>query len=192
LHDEVGSTLSSIGFLSSMALNDADEGNGKILTTLNSINESSTRMLDVMNDIIWNIQPKNDTVQNIIARMVSFASDILEAKKINLHINIAENITHLHLGLTERHNFYMIYKEAINNLAKYSSATEAWVSIEFKSPYLFLEIKDNGKGFDPSHAREGGNGLRNMKARAEKIGATYELETVLNKGTTITVHLKPA
>jgi signal transduction histidine kinase len=81
LHDEVGSTLSSIGFLSSMALNDADEGNGKILTTLNSINESSTRMLDVMNDIIWNIQPKNDTVQNIIARMVSFASDILEAKK---------------------------------------------------------------------------------------------------------------
>lgn len=191
LHDEVGSTLSSIGFLSSMALNDADENNGKILSTLNSINESSTRMLDVMNDIIWNIQPKNDTVQNILARMVSFASDILEAKKINLHINIAENINHLHLGLTERHNFYMIYKEAINNLAKYSGATEAWVSLEFKQPYLFLEIKDNGKGFDPAHAREGGNGLRNMKARAEKIGAIYDLQTVLNKGTTITVQLKP-
>jgi ligand-binding sensor domain-containing protein len=192
LHDEVGSTLSSIGFLSSMAVNDADENNGKILNTLNSINESSIRMLDVMNDIIWNIQPKNDTVQNIIARMVSFASDILEAKKINLHINIADNITHLHLGLTERHNFYMIYKEAINNLAKYSAATEAWVSLEFKQPYLFLVIKDNGKGFDPSHAREGGNGLRNMKVRAEKIGAIYDLETVLNRGTTITVQLKPA
>jgi len=192
LHDEVGSTLSSIGFLSSMALNDAaDENNGKILSTLNNINESSTRMLDVMNDIIWNIQPKNDTVQNIIARMVSFASDILEAKKINLHINISENINHLHLGLTERHNFYMIYKEAVNNLAKYSSATEAWVSLEFKQSYLVLEIRDNGKGFDKANTRDGGNGLRNMKSRAEKIGAQFELETELNNGTKITVRLKP-
>lgn len=192
LHDEVGSTLSSIGFLSSMALNDAEENNSKILTTLNNINESSTRMLDVMNDIIWNIQPKNDTVQNIIARMVSFASDILEAKKINLHINIAENISNMHIGLTERHNFYMIYKEAINNLAKYSCATEAWVSLEFQQPYLILQIKDNGKGFDAENAREGGNGLRNMKSRASKIGAIYELRTFVSEGTSITVKLKPS
>ena len=191
LHDEVGSTLSSIGFLSSMALNDADENNAKILGTLNNINESSTRMLDVMNDIIWNIQPKNETVKNILARMVSFASDILEAKKINLHINIAENLDHLQLGLTERHNFYMIYKEAINNLAKYSNAAEAWVSLEFKHPYLVLEIRDNGRGFDPKNIRDG-NGLRNMQSRAEKIGALYNLRTVLNEGTRITVQLKPS
>lgn len=190
LHDEVGSTLSSIGFLSSMALNDVDDSNQKILGTLNNINESSTRMLDVMNDIIWNIQPKNDTVKNIIARMVAFASNILEAKKIDLHINIADNLDHLHLGLTERHNFYMIYKEAINNLAKYSNATEAWVRLEFDHPYLLLDIRDNGKGFDPEKVRADGNGLRNMRNRAEKIGATYQIETVLNKGTTITVRLK--
>lgn len=192
LHDEVGSTLSSIGFLSSMALSDAEENNSRILTTLNNINESSTRMLDVMNDIIWNIQPKNDTVQNIIARMVSFASDILEAKKINLHINIAENISNMHIGLTERHNFYMIYKEAVNNLAKYSGATEAWISLEFQQPFLILQIKDNGNGFDPAKTREGGNGLRNMKSRAAKIGALYELKTFINAGTTITVKLKPS
>lgn len=191
LHDEVGSTLSSIGFLSSMALNDAEEANSRIVSTLNTINESSTRMLDAMNDIIWNIQPKNDTVQNIIARMVEFASDLLESRKINLHLHTGKNLEHLHLGITERHNFYMIFKEAINNLAKYSQATEAWINMDYDDGYLNLEIKDNGKGFDPAHIRDGGNGLRNMKNRAEKIGAYYRLETEVNVGTTVVVQLKP-
>ncbi|MBG9377913.1 hypothetical protein I5907_16855 [Panacibacter sp. DH6] len=192
LHDEVGSTLSSIGFLSSMALNDAEEANSRIVSTLTTINESSTRMLDAMNDIIWNIQPKNDTVQNIIARMVAFASDLLESRKINLHLQTGKSLENLHLGITERHNFYMIFKEAINNLAKYSQATEAWINMDYTDGYLTLEIKDNGKGFDPGHIRDGGNGLRNMKSRAEKIGAYYRLETEANTGTTVVVQLKPS
>src|SRR5207249_6105201 len=96
LHDEVGSTLSSIGFLSSMALNDMDGNNVKVQGTLKSISESSHKMLDAMNDIIWSIQPQNDTLNNIIARMISFASELLEARKISLHYTIANDLRHLH------------------------------------------------------------------------------------------------
>ncbi len=189
LHDEVGSTLSSIGFLSSMALNDVDYNNAKAQSTLQSISESSTKMLDAMNDIIWNIQPENDTLENIIARMRSFSSEILEARKILLHYTVDDNLKHLRLGVAVRHDFFVIYKEAVNNLAKYSAATEANINLKFRHPFLILTIADNGKGFDPKTIRRG-NGLKNMRCRSEKMGAFYDLNSVPGKGTTITLKIK--
>jgi signal transduction histidine kinase/ligand-binding sensor domain-containing protein len=190
LHDEVGSTLSSIGFLSSMALNDVGINNAKAYKSLTSINESSHRMLDAMNDIIWSIQPQNDTLNNIIARMISFASEILEARKISLQYTIENEIKRLHLGLALRHDFYVIFKEAVNNLAKYSEATEASINLKYVHPYLILSITDNGKGFDIKNIKEG-NGLRNMESRAKKMGAQYELYSACEKGTTITLRVRP-
>jgi ligand-binding sensor domain-containing protein len=190
LHDEVGSTLSSIGFLSSMALDDVDSNKVKAQSTLSSINESAHKMLDAMNDIIWNIQPENDTIENVVARMISFASEILEAQKISLQCNIADNVKNLYLSLSIRHDLLLIYKEAINNLAKYSQASEAVVKLEFKQPFVVLTIRDNGKGFDPDKLSTG-NGLKNMQSRAKKIGAIYNLCTAIGKGTTITVQVQP-
>ena len=190
LHDEVGSTLSSIGFLSSMALNDVETSNVRAQKSLTSISESSHRMLDAMNDIIWSIQPQNDTLNNIIARMISFASEILEARKISLYYNIENDIKHLHLGLAVRYDFYIIFKEAINNLAKYSEATEAHITLEYSSPYLVLIIRDNGKGFDVQTVKNG-NGLRNMQNRAKKMDAKYELHTAPGNGTKIILHVRP-
>ncbi|MEO6000193.1 MAG: histidine kinase, partial [Chitinophagaceae bacterium] len=112
LHDEVGSTLSSIGFLSSMALEDAN-GREKVHNTLGSINESAHKMLDAMNDIIWNIQPENDSVNNIIVRLISFASETLEAQKITAHFKMSDDVKDLRLGVTIKHDFQLIYKEAI-------------------------------------------------------------------------------
>ena len=192
LHDEVGSTLSSIGFLSSMALEDVNNNQEKAHTTLASINESANKMLDAMNDIIWNIQPQNDTLENIIVRMISFASELLEAKKISLNLNVEDNIKQLRLGLKVRHDFLIIYKEAINNLAKYSAATTANICLKYQQPYLVLTISDNGKGFDPNTIRNNGNGLKNMKTRAQKIGAVYHLHSEPGTGTTITLQVKPS
>jgi two-component sensor histidine kinase len=190
LHDEVGSTLSSIGFLSSMALEDVDTNKEKAHNTLNSINESAHKMLDAMNDIIWNIQPQNDTLDSIVIRMISFASELLEAKKTALHFNVEENVKQLRLNLTVRHDFLVIYKEAVNNLAKYSAASQANINLEFHYPFLILTISDNGKGFDPQKIKNG-NGLKNMQSRAKKIGAVYHLITEIGKGTTITLQVKP-
>lgn len=189
LHDEVGSTLSSIGFVSSMALN--DNGNiDKMKHSLSSINDSSRAMLDAMNDIIWNIQPQNDILENIVARMMSYASELLEARKISMKYHIADNLKHLHLGLAVRHDFFVIFKEAVNNLAKYSSASEAYIKLDFISPDLVLTIKDNGKGFDPQNVSKG-NGLKNMRSRADKIGAKYCLQTEPGKGTTVKLSIRP-
>jgi len=189
LHDEVGSTLSSIGFLSSMALDDMNNNKVKAQNTLSSINEQAHKMLDAMNDIIWNIQPENDTIENVIARMISFASELLEAKKITLHCNVADNVKHLRLTLAVRHDL-LIFKEAVNNLAKYSAASEAKIYLEFQHPFLILTVSDNGKGFDQQKIKNG-NGLKNMQSRAKKIGAVYHLSTCVGQGTSITLKVKP-
>ncbi|HRH60895.1 MAG TPA: histidine kinase, partial [Chitinophagaceae bacterium] len=190
LHDEVGSTLSSIGFLSSMALNDFDSANIKVHKTLSTISESSNKMLDAMSDIIWSIQPQNDSLENITARMISFASELLEARKIALSFRIANDLKHMHLGIAVRHDFFVIFKEAVNNIAKYSEAAEVYIQLEFATPYVSLTIKDNGKGFDPEKVTRG-NGLRNMKSRAEKMNALYHLRSVAGEGTVITLKVKP-
>jgi signal transduction histidine kinase len=190
LHDDVGSTLSSIRFLSSMALDDTDKNEHKTKNTLTSINESAQRMLDAMNDIIWSIQPHNDTLENVFVRMISFASELLDVKKIKLHWKISDSIKEVQLGLAERHDLLLIFKEAVNNLAKYSEASEATINLDFQPPCLVLTISDNGKGFDPETIN-GGNGLYNMECRAKKIGAKYHLHTVIDNGTTVTLQLKP-
>jgi signal transduction histidine kinase len=190
LHDEVGSTLSSIGFLSSMALNDSGNKTERTHSTLKSINESAHKMLDAMNDIIWNIQPQNDELDKVLVRMLSFSSELLETQKIALKFKIGDNVRHIHLGLAVRHDLLLIFKEAINNLARYSTATEASVNLKFQDPYLTLTISDNGKGFDPDKVKHG-NGLNNMQSRAAKIGAAYRLNTAPGQGTTITLQLNP-
>jgi signal transduction histidine kinase len=173
-----------------MALDDADSNQAKDYSTLMSINESARKMLDAMNDIIWNIQPQNDTLENIIVRMISFASELLEARKITLHTNIASNVKHQRLRLSVGHDFFVIFKEAVNNLAKYSGACEAHINLEFHHPFLILTIRDDGKGFDPKTIKNG-NGLKNMESRAKKIGAMYHLHTGIGTGTTIILQVKP-
>ena len=168
-----------------------DNNKVKAQGTLSTINESAHKMLDAMNDIIWNIQPQNDILENIIARMISFASELLEARNISLKYHIADNINHLHLGLGVRHDFFVIFKEAVNNLAKYSEATEAHINLEFLQPYIILSISDNGKGFDSKIIRNG-NGLKNMKTRAIELNGSISITSETGNGTkvSLTVNLK--
>ena len=115
----------------------------------------------------------------------------MEAKKISLNFNVEDNVKQLKLGLTVRHDFLIIYKEAVNNLAKYSAATLVNICLKYQQPYLILTISDNGKGFDPNTISYNGNGLKNMQTRAKKIGALYHLQTAGGQGTTITLQVKP-
>ena len=190
LHDDVGSTLSSIRFLSSMALDGTEKNEYKSQNTLISINQSAQKMLDAMNDIVWSIQPQNDTLENIFVRMISFASDIFDAKNIKLQWTVNDAVKHVHIGPAVRHNLLLIFKEAVNNLAKYSEASQATILLDFKHSFLVLTISDNGKGFDKEMVYPG-NGLQNMESRAKKIGAKYYVYTAPGKGTVITLQVKP-
>jgi two-component system, NarL family, sensor histidine kinase UhpB len=180
LHDDVGSTLSSIAIFSEVAQQQSKE----VIPMLNTISDSARNMLDAMADIVWTINPENDQFEKIILRMRSFAYELLGAKKIDFEFTADENASKLKLPMDVRKNLYLIFKEATNNLVKYSEAKRASFSITRDKNHLTMLIRDNGKGFD-AEKESSGNGLKNMKKRAEEIRAKLLIESYAGNGTTI-------
>ena len=180
LHDDVGSTLSSISIFSQMAQQESKEVN----PLLETIGESSRKMLDAMADIVWTINPENDQFEKIILRMRSFAYELLGAKKIDFEFNADEEVAKMKLSMEVRKNLYLIFKEATNNLVKYSGANKARFNIKAEKDNLTMLISDNGKGFDQQQPTTG-NGLKNMKKRAEEIGAQFMIHSNPGNGTII-------
>jgi len=185
LHDDVGSTLSSINIISKIALQKNPE-DAMVAEYLSKINENSGRMLESMSDIVWAINPANDTVEKVILRMKEFAAEILEPLNIQYTFIESGNFSTLQLNLSQRKDFYLIFKEAINNSAKYSACSKIEVELIHEGGSVHLSVKDNGKGFAEGKTRYG-NGLRNMQDRALSMQATLQIETEEGKG--VHVHL---
>jgi signal transduction histidine kinase len=181
LHDDIGSTLSSINIISKLALRENPSTNSM---HLNRIAEQSSRMMESMTDMVWSINPMNDSMEKVVVKMKVFASEILEAKNIGLHFIGEESIKGLTLSADKRKNLFLIFKEAVNNAAKYSNATQVKVAIESLNGYLTMIIDDNGKGFAEQNSVNG-NGLKNMQTRAKAIQAYFNLLTNVGTGTRI-------
>ncbi len=184
LHDDVGSTLSSISIFSEMA----KEQSSEVTPMLEQIGDSSRKMLDAMADIVWTINSDNDNFERIILRMKSFAYELLGAKKIDFEFDADENVSNLKLPMDVRKNLYLIFKEATNNMVKYADASKASFSVSGNKGKLTMFIRDNGKGFDVNKDTQG-NGLKNMNKRAQEIGAKLLIESESETGTTIQIIL---
>jgi signal transduction histidine kinase len=137
-----------------------------------------------MDDIVWSINPQNDSLQNLISRMREFAAELLDAKNIAFTIQADAAINTMHLPLESRYDCFMIFKEALNNIAKYSNCRQVRIALKVVGNKLQIEITDNGQGFEVQ-AASGGNGLLNMQKRALNIKGQLEIKSVLGKGTTI-------
>jgi len=120
--------------------------------------------------------------------MRSFAYELLGAKKIDFEFLADEEVTRMKLSMDVRKNLYLIFKEATNNLVKYSGADKALFNIKGERNNLTMLIHDNGKGFD-THQSTTGNGLKNMKKRAEEIGAQFLIDSKPGDGTTIELRI---
>ncbi len=187
LHDDIGSTLSSISILSEMALHrNTDNESEKML---DEIKENSLVMMDRMDDIVWSINPKNDSLENLFARIRVFAGRLFEAKEIEYNINIDENIRHVQLNMEYRQHIYLIMKEAINNIIKHADCTEAKINASYKAPWLEIVISDNGKGIQINQTT-GGNGLYSMKKRASEIKGEIKIQPGVRNGTTVSLRVK--
>jgi signal transduction histidine kinase len=155
---------------------------------LGKISDNSERMMEAMDDIVWSIKPSNDSMQKITARMREFATNVLEAKEIELEFNVAEEVYDVKLDMEARRDFFLVFKEAVNNAAKYSKATMVDILIRMKNKKLQFEIKDNGVGFDVAGA-DGGNGMGNMKKRAEAMAGQLSIVSEKGAGTTVTLKI---
>jgi signal transduction histidine kinase/ligand-binding sensor domain-containing protein len=183
LHDELGSTLSGISIMGSLARRESSTQ--EIPSTLmDRIMEDVRQMSSSLDDIVWNISPKNDALSSLIARMTRYASEIFEAKQINFSLKVPQRLSDIKLSMDQRRNVYLIFKESVNNLVKYSKCKHALVSIDTDKRHAYLTIEDDGIGFD-LNAPTDRNGIKNLKERARTLKGKLNIETSPGKGTTI-------
>ncbi len=187
LHDEIGATLSSINIYSDVARK-KNTAESEVNVLIERIYKASGQVMESMNDIVWYINPKNDSWDNIIVRMREYAIPLLEAKNIFPDFDIDEALLKLKLSMQQRQHIFFIFKEAINNIVKYAEAGNVTVQLHKKEKQLMLLVSDDGKGFDMG-IKHSGNGVANMQQRAGMMKGSLTLLSEKNKGTSIKLQL---
>ena len=200
LHDEVGSNLSQITILSEIALRQAGSQAGILnqhdpilATKLRRMAEVSRAAVDSMSDIVWAVNPRRDTLLDLIQRMRHYAGEALTgpacgsgAEEVTLQFNAPSTDQSIPVNL--RRHLYLFFKEAVTNIVKHSGATVVRIDIEKIGRRLHLRIFDNGRGFvvgEPGQFNAGGNGLQSLHNRASQLNAEILIESSPGNGTTI-------
>jgi len=182
LHDDIGSTLSSISMLTTAAKKRVQDPAFGI--PLDSIGNKAREALDNIGDILWTMRNEDISGEDLLLRMKTFAVEILETRGADVHFQATEEAANLLLLAEQRKELYLLFKEAINNAAKYSQASEVTIMLHAQNDRIRLHIEDNGRGFDPASATSG-NGLNNMQRRAERLGGKLFIESAPGAGTRI-------
>ncbi|RDB05543.1 sensor histidine kinase [Runella aurantiaca] len=184
LHDDLGASLSSLTMLSELNRRKAQKQDPELAEMFGRISERSREAMRLVREAVWEINPHNDTSEEWVDRMVTFAQDTFGARQIEFELLIDDNLRNEQFPIDQRRNLFLFFKEAVNNIAKHSGATHAKVHFEKKNGVLKLLISDNGHGFNIAQATEG-NGLKNFKKRAEALRADLSMQSSPESGTYI-------
>lgn len=188
LHDDIGSNLSKISVLSEVAKMQIDgTGNAdhKLLTSIANISRES---LNSMKDIVWAINPQRDSALEMTRKMREQAEEIFVPKDVKVVFSEMERREKLRLPMNLRRDLFLIYKEAINNIAKHSNCLIVKIKFKIYSKEIYLQIEDDGIGFDLNEETNG-NGLLNMQKRAQRLNGVLQIESTPNQGTKIIVSI---
>jgi signal transduction histidine kinase len=192
LHDDIGASLSRVAILSEVVKRQigASPASGEqSIPLLTEIADSARGLVASMREIIWAIDPRRDDLGNVVAQVRQFASDVLEAQGINWDFQVAPELETIKLDPEQRRHLFLIFKEAINNIARHADCRCASLSLTIARHQLRAEIRDDGRGFtandgNPASAANG-HGLENMRRRAAQVGGQVGIDSAPGCGVAI-------
>ena len=196
MHDEMGSKLTKISFLSEHAQVDATPES--VRSKIDSIAQTSRELLQTMDEIVWVVNPHNDTLENLTAYLSHYAVEYFQNTSVECELRLPPEIPHYPLSSEARHNLFLTFEETLNNVLKHSGATNVKVEMAVVGVEFQLKVTDNGKGFDVQAASaassprggRGGNGLKNMRQRLAGLGGQCEISSRPGAGTVVVIRLQ--
>jgi signal transduction histidine kinase len=187
IHDDLGTVLSRISMVSEAAASEAEPGSSQE-QRLNEICETSRQLTRTMEEIVWAQDPRHDSLDNMVSYICSFASDLLGVAHIACRLDIPIELPGIPLEAEQRHELFLVFKEALNNIIKHSGASEVRISLRIEPDSIRLVVEDNGRGFDATTLPDGkGNGLPNMRNRLQRLGGKVEVHSEPGKGTRVEI-----
>lgn len=184
MHDDLGSGLTKIAILSEVVKKQLNEPE-KARQQLENISESSRELVDNLQDIIWVLNPRNDTVESLASYIREYALKFFDPFKIDTHFIYPDKFPEIKLSEETRRNIFLTVKEGFNNIVKHAWCNTVCLKTEINHNSITMTVRDDGKGFDIGLTRKFGNGLINMKNRMEQIGGSYTIISETGKGTEI-------
>ncbi len=182
MHDDLGSGLTMIAILSEVVKKQLDEPE-KAREMLEKIAVSSRDLVDSLQDIIWLLNPQNDTIESLSSYIREYGLKYFEPLAVQVDFNYPEKFSTFCLSDEQRRNTFLSVKESFNNIAKHADCKKIIVSIHETPLEIRICIADDGKGFDMNSVRLFANGLKNMQDRIENVGGTYFIISEPEKGT---------
>jgi signal transduction histidine kinase len=188
LHDELGATLTEIRFLGAVKSRDSLVPEAT-RSQLKEVSEKSHLMISSLDEIVWAVNPANDSLPNLANYLCHVAEEFFRATEMRCRLDVDQMLPSVTLISEVRHNLYLVVREALNNVVKHSNATEAWLRIHWKDQAVHIIVEDNGCGFVNQDGKLPGNGLSNMSRRLQKIGGKFQCEARPGQGTNCRIYL---
>ncbi len=189
MHDEIGSGLTHIALMTEL-IQTQQKADAELRKEVGNISASARKLVESMSEIIWALNPHNETLDNLLTYLREQTSQYFDPFDIDFELNFPEQVPDIKLSNEQRRNLFLVCKEALNNALKHASATKIVLTVVYKDGVVIFIIKDDGKGFDLSKIRKAANGLHNLQKRMSNIGGTFELKTSAESGTTVTFTLR--
>lgn len=184
MHDQLGSHLTRIGLLSEM-VNQHHVADAKLEAHFRGVAGIARDLAREMDQVVWAVNPKKDTLEDLASYCCSYAEEFFALTSISCRIDLPDDLPNLSFSSKTRYQFFLAFKEALNNAAKHAQATEVVLRWSLTVHSLVLSVEDNGKGFDASRVTGGRNGMSNMVSRMTAIQGRVEVVSIPGTGTRI-------
>ena len=190
IHDDLGTHLTRITMLSESARAELDDPR-QVESELHQIYDTARELTRAMDEIVWAVNPKHDTLDSLVSYLEQFAQDFLTMTGVRCRLDMPLELPEWRLTTEVRHNLFLAFKEALNNVAKHAAASEVHVCLALKPGAFELSVEDNGCGLEPEATKNqtgrfaSGNGLKNMVRRLEAVGGRCDIRSQPGQGTKV-------
>ncbi|HEV2694009.1 MAG TPA: ATP-binding protein, partial [Verrucomicrobiae bacterium] len=184
LHDDLGAGLTEVNMLSSLVKSPTTSTEEKD-RYLGDLMEIARRMVTSLDEIVWAVNPRNDTVASLASYFASYAQRLLDLASVSCGLDMSEDLPDHPLDPKFRQEIFLAFKEALTNIVRHAHATQVWLRISVHDGQLTVELADDGQGFVSSESKPGDDGLDNMEVRLKSLGGDCVVTSEKGKGTTV-------
>jgi signal transduction histidine kinase len=184
IHDELGASLTKIHKLAEMMDQSGDkQPDSNPISKI--ISHTARDTIQTMDEIVWAVNPKNDTLKEVADYLVFFTEDFFRPSRIVCKLDVPLRLPDIPVTAEVRHNLFMVVKEALNNAVKHAAARQVGLKLDYNQGSLEIEIADDGQGFNPEKPAQVGDGLENMRRRMTGIDGALDIKSEPGQGTVV-------